>query len=327
MKIVSFIFVTFLICTPSFLWSQNKKISEYFPVPQKSVLEPLPKEGYIVKNICKNVYWVTNTGFNFLFVTTGVGIILMDAPMGFGSKILQAVRSVSEEPIKYVIYSHHHKDHIGAAHLFKKMDVEYVATKRAAELLKKAKDPKRPIPTITYNDTFQIELGEEIVVLDANIYGHSRGDSAIYLPKKKLLMVVDIVFPGWVPFKNFAYTTNVGGYIDAHDKILSYSFDYFVGGHTKLGMREDVILAKEYLLDLKKICQREMQNFDYREAGSDVVKNGGAKNRWLLVQTVFDKLATKCVLAMQKKWHKRLAGTDVFTFSHCWSMIYYLRLE
>ena len=61
-------------------------------------------------------------------------------------------------------------------------------------------------------------------------------------------MVVDVVYPGWVPFKSFAEAKDVGRYIEAHDQILEYDFEHFVGGHlTRLGTRQDVEIAKEYV--------------------------------------------------------------------------------
>ena len=53
-----------------------------------------------------------------MFLTTGEGVIVVDAPPTIGDKILKAIAEVTDEPITHVIYSHSHADHIGAAGLF-----------------------------------------------------------------------------------------------------------------------------------------------------------------------------------------------------------------
>ena len=53
-------------------------------------------------------------------------------------------------------------------------------------------------------------------------------------------MVVDIVFPGWVPFKDLAIAEDVPDFIKSHEQALSYPFDTLVAGHlTRLGTSQD----------------------------------------------------------------------------------------
>jgi hypothetical protein len=67
-------------------------------------------------------------------------------------------------------------------------------------------------------------------------------------------MLVDIVFPGWVPFVYLAIAEDVADFIKAHDIVLNnYDFDTFVGGHlTRLGTRDDVVTQQEFVSDLEK---------------------------------------------------------------------------
>jgi len=73
---------------------------------------------------------------------------------------------------------------------------------------------------------------------------HSDGNVFIYAPKQKALMLVDVIFPGWVPFLYLAIAKDVDGFIKAHDIALNnYDFDTLVPGHfTRLGTRNDVIV-------------------------------------------------------------------------------------
>ena len=82
------------------------------------------------------------------------------------------------------------------------------------------------------------------------------GNSFIYLPREKVLMVVDVIFSGWVPFKALALSANVGDWAAAYDLILKYDFDTLVTGHVnRLGTRQDVVLGKEYINDIKSYVE------------------------------------------------------------------------
>ena len=66
-------------------------------------------------------------------------------------------------------------------------------------------------------------------------------------------MLVDVIFPGWVPFPYLAIAKDVAGFIKVDDIVLKYDFDTLVGGHlTRLGTRNDVIVQKEFVSDLEK---------------------------------------------------------------------------
>ena len=160
----------------------------------------------------------------------------------------QAIADVTDEPVKYVVYSHHHADHVGAAGQFAET-ATYVGHEATAALLARDNDPNRPVPTVTFA-TPTLTLGDQTLQLDYHGNNHEPGNIFIYAPKQKVLMVVDIVFPGWVPFVDLALAEDVPGFVAAHDQILAYDFDTFIGGHlTRLGTREDVETAKDFVLD------------------------------------------------------------------------------
>ena len=118
-------------------------------------------------------------------------------------------------------------------------------------------------------------------------------------------MLVDVIFPGWVPFKDMALAKSVSGFIKAHDHVLAYDFDTFVGGHlTRLGNRKDVMAN----------AQKALQSVNFMA----IAKKTGFQNRWALFKTYLDAVAEDCAKATLAKWINVLGGADVFTFSHCW---------
>jgi hypothetical protein len=63
-------------------------------------------------------------------------------------------------------------------------------------------------------------------------------------------MLVDVIFPGWVPFAYLAESQNIPGYLDAPARALEHDFETFVGGHmTRLGTRDDITMHQQYIAD------------------------------------------------------------------------------
>jgi hypothetical protein len=98
----------------------------------------------------------------------------------------------------------------------------------------------------------QRTAGEDVLNLAYDGPNHSPGNIFINLPAQRVLMLVDVVFPGWVPFAYLAESQNIPGWLEAPAQALNYPFDTYVGGHlTRLGTRNDVIIQQEYVTELK----------------------------------------------------------------------------
>ena len=193
---------------------------------------------------------VINTSMRTLgFVTTGQGVILFDAPPAFAQHIQQAVADVTREPIRQIVYSHAHLDHIaGTELLLKKIpNLEIIAERGVSDFLKEKKDPRRPIPTTTFDGKQTLTVGSAKIELKRGNWHSNEGDLFIYLPDKKFLMAIDTLAAGYVPFMNLDLTTNFHKYLKVFDELLAYDFDVLVPGHlTSLATREDVLQSKAY---------------------------------------------------------------------------------
>jgi len=112
-------------------------------------------------------------------------------------------------------------------------------------------------------------------------------------------MQLDLVYPGWVPFKNLAGAENIPGFIKAHDEILSFEFDTFIGGHLgRLGTREDVKIAREYISDVQTNAAAALKKVDLFA----IANQTGYENKWLPFDTYLDTVANECEDLILKKW-------------------------
>jgi glyoxylase-like metal-dependent hydrolase (beta-lactamase superfamily II) len=116
-----------------------------------------------------------------MFIVTGNGVIVVDAPPSIGEKINEAIAEVTSEPIKYLVYSHAHKDHIGGAHMLPP-GIEIVAQEDTLKFLKMANDTERPLPTQIFDNETTITLGNATLQLSYGGPYHQNGNIFIYAP-------------------------------------------------------------------------------------------------------------------------------------------------
>ena len=110
-----------------------------------------------------NVYVFRYGNSQAMFVVTPAGVIATD-PIGYGrpqavTTYVEEIKKVTDQPIRYVIYSHHHFDHIAGGKPFKDAGAKFVAHKRAKERLAALKDPHTVIPDETVDKNRTIKLG------------------------------------------------------------------------------------------------------------------------------------------------------------------------
>lgn len=149
-------------------------------------------------------------------------------------------------------------------------------------------DPHRPLPDVTFDRHLTVQAGEDVLDLAYHGPNHSPGNIFINLPAQRVLMLVDVVFPGWVPFAYLAESQNIPGWLEAPAQALLYPFDTYIGGQlTRLGTRDDVVTQQEYVAELKA------------QAASAVVPN----------------------------WIDRLGGADVYTLANAYQLVESLRID
>ena len=107
-------------------------------------------------------------------------------------------------------------------------------------------------------------VGNQTLQLDYHGNNHLPGNIFIYAPQQKVLMLVDIIFPGWIPFPYLAIAKDTAGFIEAHDIALNnYDFDTIVAGHlTRLGTRGRCWSSTRIRYELRKGSrQRKSKRF------------------------------------------------------------------
>jgi len=240
------------------------------PAAQQSAAAPSAPASFATTRVegTDNVYIFRNVAHQAMFVVTPEGVIATD-PVAYGRPnggqlYLDEIRKVTNQPVKYVIYSHHHFDHIAGGKVFKDAGAIFVAHRRAKERLERLKDPHTVLPDEVVPDTGRvITLGGTRLELTYHGLNHSDSTLVMRLPRERIIFVVDTIPVGSVPGR---------GMIDFHPletedfmrQVLAMEWDRLIPGHPgapggRLGTKKDVQDQLELLqaasAEMKKLGQ------------------------------------------------------------------------
>jgi glyoxylase-like metal-dependent hydrolase (beta-lactamase superfamily II) len=214
-----------------------------------------------------NVYIFRAGNHQSMFVVTSAGVIATD-PIGYGraqmvATYIDEIKKVTNQPIKYVIYSHHHFDHIAGGKPFKEAGATFVAHKRAKERLVALNDPHTVLPDQTIDKSRTIKLGDTALELTYVGLNHSDSSIVMRLPKEKVLFAVDFIPVGSFPGRAM---------IDAYPieweasmkKVLAMDWEKLIPGHPgapngRLGTKDDAQNILTLLQDASAAVKTEAQ--------------------------------------------------------------------
>ena len=195
-----------------------------------------------------NVYIFRYVGHQSMFVVTKDGVIATD-PIGLArpqavTTYIDEIKKVTDKPVKYVIYSHHHYDHIAGGKPFKALGATFVAHENVKKRLAPLNDPDTVLPDRNVgNAGTTITLGG--TRLDLAYVGRNHSDSSLVmrLPKEKIVFAVD-----FLPVARFPGLSMIDAYPqeweDFIKKVLAMDWERLVPGHPdaggRLGTKQDV---------------------------------------------------------------------------------------
>jgi glyoxylase-like metal-dependent hydrolase (beta-lactamase superfamily II) len=298
--------------------------TRYLDVPA-SALGPAvdPAKGYRLQDLGRGLYMVTDNVYQSMFLVYDRGVVVIDAPPSYASRIPQAIAEVTSRPITHVVYSHSHTDHIGGTRALGGHPV-IIAQQETLRLLERAADSSRPLPTVTFADRYTLRVGTQVLELSYHGDAHEPGNIFIYAPAQQVLMAVDLVFPGWMMWRRFAVAHDIPGVFAQVERIRKLPWRTFVGGHVaRTGTHADVDVQAEFMGDVRRAAAAALaatkpgEGLDPRDAA----------NPWALFDDYIDRVAAKCVNALVPAWSTRLAAFDVYVWDQCYAMEQSLRID
>jgi glyoxylase-like metal-dependent hydrolase (beta-lactamase superfamily II) len=216
-----------------------------------------------------NVYIFRYMGHQSMFIVTPKGVIATDPIARFrpqaATAYLDEIKKVTDQPVKYLIYSHAHWDHIAGAKPFKDAGARIIAHKNVKtrfEMLKKQGNLLESVlmPDETVDQKKTISLGG--TTLELNYVGRNHSDSSLVmrLPKEKLIFLVDFIPIEGVQFRNIPDNASPVEYEESIKKVVAMDWERMIPGHPmaggRLGTKKDAEDHLAYMQDLSAAVKK-----------------------------------------------------------------------
>jgi glyoxylase-like metal-dependent hydrolase (beta-lactamase superfamily II) len=225
-----------------------------------------------------NVYIFRYGGHQSMFIVTPEGVIATD-PIGerrpAAKAYIEEIQKITKAPIKYVIYSHSHYDHVAGGQPFKDLGAEFIAHRNAQKRIAALKPADVVVPDQVVDGEKVISLGG--TTLELNYVGLNHSDSTLVmrLPKEKIIFTVD-----WIPIKGIQFRGMADTYVpdieEALKKVIAMDWETLIPGHpgpggVQTGTKEDAKNELAYLQDLSAAVKKAVdEGKSYADAQKEI---------------------------------------------------------
>lgn len=215
---------------------------------------------YETKKVADNVYVFRYKGYQSMFVVTSDGVIVTDPISPEAAKVyLEEIRKVTQARIRYVVYSHHHFDHISGGAVFKEAGATFIAHRAAKERLQMMKPPDVVVPDAAVEGAgAALTIGNTRLELHYVGRNHSDSSLVMLLPKERILFAVDFLPIREVLFRNVP-DSYLDEWLQSIDRVLALEWDTLIAGHPRqggIGTKEDVRNLRQYMVDLSEAVRK-----------------------------------------------------------------------
>lgn len=267
--------------------------------------EQAPADTFRLQPLAGGVYALYGRGGNVGFFVGPDAVLVVDSQFrDLAPGIVEKIRSVSDRPIKFLVNTHHHPDHVGGNEVFRRFAIivahdnvrkrmlaspveilkDYPARAEAArksgnaelagrfdEMIawaKKVRVEEIPAPFVTFESDLRIYLGDETVHVWHTAPAHTDGDSVVYFEKAKVLHMGDLLFNKVIPVIDVRGGGTPKGYVPALDSILSRLEPgvTIIPGHGEVTDVAGVRAFRQYIVDLTELAKSGKAAGKSREA-------------------------------------------------------------
>jgi glyoxylase-like metal-dependent hydrolase (beta-lactamase superfamily II) len=225
-----------------------------------------------------NVYIFRFGGYQSMFIVTKDGVIATD-PASLrrqSAKVyIEEIQKITKAPIKYVIYSHSHYDHIAGGKPFKDLGATFIAHKNAKARIIQLKPDDVVVPDQVVDNKKVIKLGG--TTLELLYVGKNHSDSMLVmrLPKEKIIFTVD-----WIPLQSVQFRGMADNYLPDLENglktVFAMDWDRLIAGHPgpggrQIGTKDDARNQLAYLQDLSAAVKKSIaEGKNYNDAGKEI---------------------------------------------------------
>ncbi|PVU76790.1 MBL fold metallo-hydrolase [Sulfolobus islandicus] len=266
---------------------------------------------YKFERISDNVYAFIQPNGDWFLSNTGVIIgknyaIVVDSLTNekMTKQFISEIRKVTDKPIKYLINTHEHEDHLWTNHLFPNAITicHKNCREKVVEGMKRGSNPyEKLFSTIDFSgykytpqevvidDEMRIFIDDDEVRIAYVGYAHTISDIYVYVPNKKVVFTGDLLFsPPCTPFALMGY---IQGYINTLENLANLNAEVYVPGHGEVSHdRKTLYESRDYLIFVRDEARKLMKNIDDPIRAAYEV-NLGKYEEWISKERIIGNLA------------------------------------
>jgi len=253
----------------------------------------------------ENIFMLQGAGGNIGVSIGDDGVFIIDdqfAPLS--EKIMEALASLSDKPVSYVLNTHWHGDHTGGNENFGKAGAVIVAHENVRNRMSTAQfiktfnrevpaAPDAALPVVTFSDNVNFYFNDNDISVMHMPASHTDGDSIVLFKEPNVLHMGDTFFNGFFPFIDHSSGGTLEGLIATTEIVLSLVDDntQIIPGHGPLATKTDLEKYQSMLLTVQDKMQPALASGKSRE----------------------EVLAENPLESVGKIWGNGFMKTDVFT--------------
>lgn len=201
-----------------------------------SAVQAAGNDAETIREIAPGVYsFAPGDHYHSMFVVTDEGVALFET---VGSKhateLLEAIRAVTDKPVRYALHSHNHWDHSNGGGVMQKSGAQTVMHALSAEWLAANPSKDSAAPNIVWDgERHDIELGDVTIQLHYLGLNHGLGMTVFVIPERRVAYIADLVTPNRVMF-SIVPDFNIKEWERTLGEIETLEFDVAVCSHNHL---------------------------------------------------------------------------------------------
>jgi glyoxylase-like metal-dependent hydrolase (beta-lactamase superfamily II) len=219
----------------------------------------IPVKGYETTQLGPGYYTFRYLGIRNIFLVTRDGVIATDPISPEAARVMrEEIRKVTDLPVKYVVYSHQHWDHVRGGKVFKDEGAKFVSHANCVKHFRLHPEPDIVMPDVTFEGSYSLRLGGR--TLELTYLGPNHGDCLVLMRPdgERNVFIVDLATAGGMPLPNMP-DYDVVEWIRSLRQIEAMDFDGMVGGHgVPVAPKSAVTERRAYLEALMAAVKHEL---------------------------------------------------------------------
>jgi glyoxylase-like metal-dependent hydrolase (beta-lactamase superfamily II) len=261
-----------------------------------------------VQNLRRNISVLLGAGGNIAVLSGPDGKLLVDAEIITARPhVSEALASINADPIKQLINTHWHFDHIGGNEWVHEAGASILAHENTRKHLSQATRvegnwqytfpaaPAGAIPSTVFKGEYTLHINNTTVMLKDYLPAHTDSDISVYFPDADILHTGDTFWNGDYPFIDYATGGSINGHIRAAEANIAKVTDktIVIPGHGAVGAKADLILFQDVLVEIRdKVAALKSRvgpclKLSRQSLGRDMTRSGAtcSRNRVTLLRS------------------------------------------